>query len=544
MSTFSSKIIHSTHARSLRGAYSHYQQVMADPENTQLQKLGTILKQNQTAIYVDKWGGRGLFRSDNLIRAFQESFPIVGYAELEHWLENVSNSQSIVLSNHPTICWEPTSGSSAAKKWIPYSKALLKEFNDAINPWLAFLYANYPGVKSGRHYWSVSMANRASQDNPTDIPLGLPDDSHYLSPIARLATRHIMSVPGKVKHERTNEKWLQQTALYILKDETLALISVWSPTFLSVICQYILDQGQQLLRLLTRRRQQRLRNFFSEGAHNFERLWPQLALISCWTDGPAYTYAESLRLFFPRTPIQGKGLLTTEGVLTIPIHTAPRVGMISQGGVISVNSHFYEFLPSNSKGNETLLAHELQTGARYTPLITTNGGLYRYRINDIVECSGYHLQTPILKFVGKSEQISDVAGEKLHIDFLQAAIDKVKQNFTLDIRFLMVAPPAQAPGYYSLFLESNGSRIDCERFASLLERSLCESFHYQQCRAMGQLGPLNLCLTENGWQRYQTTLQEAGMKLGDIKPAIFNDRFPWLEILGKGSQSFSEKKTA
>ncbi|MGA1524242.1 MAG: GH3 auxin-responsive promoter, partial [Planctomycetota bacterium] len=51
---------------------------------------------------------------------------------------------------------QPTSGSSAAIKWIPYTRRFLTELDSALSPWLQDLYANHPGTRSGYHYWSIS----------------------------------------------------------------------------------------------------------------------------------------------------------------------------------------------------------------------------------------------------------------------------------------------------------------------------------------------------------------------------------------------------
>ena len=94
-------------------------------------------------------------------------------------------------------------------------------------------------------------------------------------------------------------------------------------------------------------------------------LWPDLHLISCWTDGNAAPYVPALATAFPNSTVQAKGLVATEGIVSIP-------GRGQSGGPLAVRSHFFEFLPQgDAQGDNTLLGHELKSGERYSVVITT-----------------------------------------------------------------------------------------------------------------------------------------------------------------------------
>jgi hypothetical protein len=99
-------------------------------------------------------------------------------------------------------------------------------------------------------------------------------------------------------------------------------------------------------------------------------IWPKLTLISCWGDGPARSAAASLARRFPHVEVQRKGLIATEAIVTIPF-----------GGrhPLTIGSHFFEFLDPNGRAR---LAHQLEGGVEYTVVVTTAGGLYRYRLAD------------------------------------------------------------------------------------------------------------------------------------------------------------------
>ena len=90
---------------------------------------------------------------------------------------------------------------------------------------------------------------------------------------------------------------------------------------------------------------------------------------------------------------------------------------IPYGGLhpLAVRSHFLEF---EDDGGGVCVAADLLVGKRYTVLLTTGGGLYRYRLLDLVEANGRVGRTPSIRFIGKVASVSDRMGEKLTDGFV------------------------------------------------------------------------------------------------------------------------------
>src|SRR5262249_47197665 len=122
------------------------------------------------------------------------------------------------------------------------------------------------------------------------------------------------------------------------------------------------------------------------GRVDVRRLWPELALVSLWMDAEAARALSPLRERLPGAELQGKGLLATEGVVTLPLFDAP-------APVLAVRSHFYELVPAEAAaeapGARPRLAHELEVGRCYDVVMSTSGGLLRYRLGDRVRCEGF-----------------------------------------------------------------------------------------------------------------------------------------------------------
>ena len=95
-------------------------------------------------------------------------------------------------------------------------------------------------------------------------------------------------------------------------------------------------------------------------------LWPRLSLLSMWTDAQAAHSVGPACHRFQGVEVQGKGLLATEGVVSLPLFGAP-------APVLAVRSHFFEFLDPEHPNARPRLAHELEVGRTYSVLLSTSG---------------------------------------------------------------------------------------------------------------------------------------------------------------------------
>ena len=75
-------------------------------------------------------------------------------------------------------------------------------------------------------------------------------------------------------------------------------------------------------------------------------------------------------------------------------------------------------------------------------VLTTGGGLYRYRLQDLVEVTGHTAPgggCPVLRFVGREGHVSDWFGEKLHERHVRTALEGVLAAGALQPEFAMLA---------------------------------------------------------------------------------------------------------
>jgi hypothetical protein len=492
-----------------------------NPERAQALRLRRFLEANGPSAYGRAHG----YARIHSVRAFQEQVPILQAEALAPWVARIAAGEPCILTRAPVRALEPTSGTTGGDRLIPFTDAFLAEMQGALAPWMADLFRARPALRGLRQYWSLSPATGPRRHTPGGIPVGIEDDTEYLGPLGKAALRRVMAVPGTLARTRDLDAWRRLTLLHLLKAEDLGLISVWSPSFLTLLMEALEGELPDYLDALPAPRARSIRMALdARGRLTGEALWPRLQVVSCWAHGPAARQIPALEAYFPRTPNQGKGLLATEGVVSFPLWEEAH-----RGSVAAATSHFLEFVDLQTPGATPRLLHELEADALYTPLLTTGGGLARYALRDALRCTGHQGQLPLLSFEGKLDGVSDRAGEKLAPTRVEAALEAAAQALRLSLRFALLAPGEGDPPGYLLFVESEADDEALLRLAHALDQALSADHHYGHCRALGQLAPITPRRVHDGWATFQRVRIASGMRPGQIKPASLDSGSGWGE---------------
>ena len=454
-----------------------HQRALRNPERAQKRVLNRLIKSLRETDY-----GVSLALSES--SDFAEKVPLVDFSDLAPWVAKQKDGRPALLP-HPPRFYERTSGSTGAPKDIPYSSGLLKSFGRLFVLWARDLYRGVPGLGQGRVYFSISpQLNSAG----TDREHGLQDDRDYLpAPVRWLLGDRFLSVPG-AQNATTTAEFLDATSLALLKAEDLQVISVWSPSFLTVILDHIQSHGDRLATLLPEKRGEAVQAAL-ENQEPWRAIWPNLSLLSLWEDGQAAPMAKALEERLPGVLVQGKGLLATEAPMTLP-----RVGTHGQEPLLT--EVYFEF--QDSEG-ELHGLHALELDTEYSVIISTPGGLFRYRTHDWVRVVGQVGATPTLRFVGRRNKTSDLVGEKLS----EAFVVEVLAGLELPDGRRVLAPGSDRKGYLLLLEQEPADRAS---LAEALDRALSSAHHYGLARDLGQIQSaqvrvipnLSRCLMESG----------------------------------------------
>lgn len=469
----------------------------SDLHNVQGNVLREIVKNSCNTEYGKKYGFSGI----GSINDFKKAVPVNDYDDLEPFINNIAEGHQNVLTEDKILMFEETSGTSAGSRLIPYTSSLQNAFNRALHPWLFNLHSNISGLWGGPAYWVVTPKVK-DRLTPGGIRIGFASDSDYFGSWAKPLIKALTVVDETAAIGADPESWRYYSILELLRSDNLRLISLWNPGFFLALIRSMSDWRDQLLYDLEKggcsrssvftefesmpgRAQifKKALNALDEGNNSSfgKLLWPKMALISAWQEAGASSTAEILKDFFPGVYYQTKGLLATEGAVTLPVFGAP-------AAVLAARSAFFEFEEGEEGAGDLRLADELETGARYRVIMTTFGGLFRYRLHDIVEVKGWWHNLPALAFVGKEAMVSDLCGEKLNSAHLNSVVKRLLKN--TPAAFFAPEVPTNTPPFYMLFTATPSIIADQQNLSEQLESMLCENIHYRWARQAGQLAPV------------------------------------------------------
>lgn len=506
---------------------TRFRRQLRAPQATQEAVLQNLIRRNAGSAFGRQHG----FSAIRTPADFATRVSLSTYADLEPWIRRIMRGEQAVLTTDPVTHLVPTSGSSGARKLIPFTTELQREFDRAIGPWVSDLFRRHPSAMCGPAYWSVSPAMSMEARESSAVTIGFEDDTRYLGGLWRRLVAATLAVPSALRQIADMETFFLLTLTCLLGRRDLRLISVWHPSFLLLLLEAMPRHWDNLLSIIhsgrppagvslpaavaraLRPQPARAHELGRIGPHQPDRHWPRLAVISCWTDAHAALSARTLGARFPHAVIQSKGLLATEAFVTLPF---------AEQHPLAVGSHFFEFLDDAGAVHPV---EALQTDRTYEVVVTTGGGLWRYRLGDRVRVKGWVLHTPSLEFVGRRGEVSDLRGEKLAGEFVGKVIAELGGNHPA--RFAMLAPDSdEGRGGYTLFWEG-----DMPPSPADLDRRLAENPHYAWCRKLGQLRPARVfAIRSSGEAAYSRRMSAAGLKLGDIKPTALSPLTDWSEF--------------
>ena len=488
-----------------------YQELILDCENPGRAQERTLEKILQTTI-----GLRNAKKED-----FIRSLP-----EPKSWGES-----GFFQTKEKVRFFEKTSGSTAAlgnmldretrfstNKRVPYTKSLLKHFEKMF---LISCYDIFSNLKSplefGKIFLSISPKCGVSENNSraindsvlinTNLDDSNLQDDQYLNRFLNFFLKKFLVIPTNMT-ESNEQLFFDKLIEKLAKEKSLEIISIWSPSYLLALMDMILERGsrEDLRRVL------RSRSSNGELQEFFQRKWPKLKIISCWSDGSSKSDYIYLKEVFFSVSFFSKGLMATEGVVSVPL-------VCAGGSVPFLNGTFIEGI--DPSGN-ILGVEQWKEGEQYDILITTFGGLRRYRLGDKVQVTHLFKKAPVIQFIGRVTEYCDMTGEKLH------SSDILNLRERLQCSSLIFAPHESIDEgrRYLAFLESSEvMSYDDEELAKSIETILSGHHHYNLSRFQKQLERVKIVRVKNLRKSCERYLSAKGQPIGQQKSKLLLNSF-------------------
>ena len=210
------------------------------------------------------------------------------------------------------------------------------------------------------------------------------------------------------------------------------------------------------------------------------------------------------------------GITATEGIFSIPFQPD------SVESVLLPGSLFMEFLPVEAEDDfsQIVTMDRVEKGRVYELIITNRAGLYRYRMSDSVEITGWLNNTPTVKFVGRANKTLNMITEKILESDIERLVEQTCKETNTPMFDFCVYPDYEQMRYSFLVEPAQEGTLDTDRFGSLLQKKLVElSDVYSSASVDGRMKPLTVrCLQHDTCLLYRDLMEFRGASAATIKP--------------------------
>jgi GH3 auxin-responsive promoter len=488
----------------------------SEPARAQREVLLKVLSRNADTVFGREHGFAALKTEAD----YRRRVPVNEYENLRPYVKRIVAGEKAVLTKSAPFMMTMTSGTTGEPKYIPVTRESQEHNSGLMRQWLYRALLRHPEFLDQA---SVGIVSRAIEGyTPSGLPLGSASGLIYKN--IPWLIRRAYAVPYLVSELHDYDERYFLSARFALAAR-VSFIATPNPSTLTRLAALCIEHQEKLIRAIhdgttgidaplqrevcarlaagLKPDPQRARNLAQvveqRGFLRLADCWPDLKLIGCWTGGSVRAQARKLPAHFGDTPLRDLGYLASEGRITVPFQDQ------TSSGILALRSGYYEFIPedeADSPAPSLLSSHELEKGSRYSILLTTTGGLYRYKINDIVEVTGHYRRAPLVAFIRKGGEMTNITGEKMHVNHFIQAMDEVRRRFDLDIEQYRAIPDFAA-SRYEIYLElERAAPLEMLRDEVLpeLDRQLARvNVEYDQKRQSRRLDAPCLHLMARGW---------------------------------------------
>ncbi len=501
--------------RALGGApVARFQDSLTQPEAAQRARLATILRGAQGTAFAR---AQGLEGTEGLAE-FRATVPIADHAAHRPWLDRVEAGEKSVLTREPVLQLVQTSGTSGGPKRLPVTATWARSVANAQRLWVLGLLRDDEALAGGSAFSVVSPA--VTGHSSGGLAIGSNTGRMFLAQPFWVRWR------APVPYEAYGVPDVSLRQYTILRHALASDVRSWTAANPSTILLYtrrLHEWWEELRRDLADGTLTRT------GARGLPRrtlsdtpAWPwELRRLNCWKGGPARFFVDRLPSAMGRDiPVREVGITASEGYFAVPVDDGDPVAWL--GG------HLLEFV---DEGNVPHWAWEVQVGHVYRLVVTTEAGLYRYDLGDLVQITGFEGRTPRMVFLRRAGAELSAVGERVTEAQLQAALQD-----TVPGAGAIAATIAWAEVPWLRIAIGTPSELPfdtCDTFDRVL---MAHNLEYADRRATGRVrAPEVLRLDPSAWERWKSVRVAAGAPEAQVKDPVVLGEAAFAELLALGA---------
>ena len=427
----------------LKKRYHQIELFLKYPEEVQEEVLHQLIE-----IAEDTEIGRKYdFESINSYETFRERVPISSYEEIEPIIERTRRGEQNIFWPTSIKWFAKSSGTTNAKsKFIPVSEEALEDCHYKSGKDLLCLYLN--NNENSQLFTGKSLRLGGSKELYENNGSYFGDLSAILIDNMPLWAEFSSTPSSKVSLMSEWESKLKAIIKESTQENVTSLAGV--PSWMLVLLNKVLQET---------------------GKDNLFQVWENLEVY--FHGGVSFNpYEEQYKKLLPRKSFKYYEIYNaSEGFFAIQDrNNADDLLLMLDYGI------FYEFIPMSEYGTEGQMAiplWEVKKNTNYAIIITTNSGLWRYKIGDTIKFTS---TSPYrIKVTGRTKHHINVFGEELIIENAEEALKNICLKTGAEIKDYTAGPifmVEKEKGAHEWVIEFRNPPDDINVFTEYLDNAL------------------------------------------------------------------------
>jgi hypothetical protein len=387
------------------------------------------------------------FASISTYREFAERVPVTSYEDNHLQIERARKGESNIFWPTPIKWFAKSSGTTNSKsKFIPVSSASLEHCHYAASKDLLCMYLN--NNPDANLFLGKSLRLGGSKELYKENATVYGDLSAILIDNMPFWAEYSSTPNNEVSLMADWELKMQAIVDQTIQENVTSLAGV--PSWMLVLLNNVLE---------------------STGKSNLFEIWPNLEVY--FHGGVNFDpYIEQYNAILPKDNFRYYEIYNaSEGFFAIQDRNANKELLLMLDYGI-----FYEFIPMDTYGSasqKVIPLEQVQVAKNYAIVITTNAGLWRYKIGDTVRFTSI---SPFrIKVTGRTKHHINVFGEELIIENAETALKQASKHTQCEIVDYTAAPifmEGREKGAHEWIIEFKTPPKDLSLFTKSLDSAL------------------------------------------------------------------------
>lgn len=413
-----------------------------DVQNELLEQLLDTAKNTEIGKQYD-------FASISTYREFAERVPVTSYEDNHLQIERARKGESNIFWPTPIKWFAKSSGTTNSKsKFIPVSSASLEHCHYAASKDLLCMYLN--NNPDANLFLGKSLRLGGSKELYKENATVYGDLSAILIDNMPFWAEYSSTPNNEVSLMADWELKMQAIVDQTIQENVTSLAGV--PSWMLVLLNNVLE---------------------STGKSNLFEIWPNLEVY--FHGGVNFDpYIEQYNTILPKDNFRYYEIYNaSEGFFAIQDRNANKELLLMLDYGI-----FYEFIPMDTYGSasqKVIPLEQVQIAKNYAIVITTNAGLWRYKIGDTVRFTSI---SPFrIKVTGRTKHHINVFGEELIIENAETALKQASKHTQCEIMDYTAAPifmEGREKGAHEWIIEFKTPPKDLSLFTKSLDSALMD----------------------------------------------------------------------